>query len=127
MNFREQMSKLRREYRTEASRLDKRLDELSDRTDSGFTRLSNEMRTMRDQVRALHDQLDASVETVDRVKADQKETSRTLQGRARLLEDRFGKMLDLVATTVEEAPTRVDLEDLAHRVEALEKKLESAA
>ena len=127
MNFREQMSKLRREYRTEASRLDKRLDELSDRTDSGFTRLSNEMRTMRDQVRALHDQLDASVETVDRVKADQKETSRTLQGRARLLEDRFGKMLDLVASNVADSPTRLDFEALLARIEALEKKVDSAA
>lgn len=141
MNFLEQMSRLRREYRTEASRLDKRLDELSERTDSGFTRFGQQLRLTQDQLRltqeqvrrlqdqivAVHDQLGAAVESIETVKADHKETTRTMQGRARLLEDRFGKMLDLVEQAVEEAPTRVDLEDLTRRVEALEKKIDPAA
>lgn len=120
MNFSERMRLLRREYRDEASRLDKRLDELGEQTESGFTRVQVQML-------ALQDQMGGVVESIGQVKADYRETARTLQGRSRLLEDRFGKMLDLVEITVAETPTRTDFDDLKRRVEALEKKDEPAA
>ena len=134
-DFREQMAQMRREYRTEASRLDGRLDELSERTDRGFTKVGNEMQTMRAKIQAqlqamivaINDQIAAVVESIEQVKADQKETTRTLQGRTRLMEDRFGKMLDLVESSVGNAPTRIDYEALAERLEALEKRMDSAA
>ena len=141
MNFREQMAQMRREYRTQASTLDKRLNEVTERTEAGFTRVENHMQAMRDQVGvlghqmqnlthqmlAMHDQMGATVESIQQVKADHQETSRTLQGRSRLLEDRFGKMLDLVASNVADSPTRLDFEALLARIEALEKKVDSAA
>ena len=43
------------------------------------------------------------------------------------MEDRFGKMLDLVESSVGDAPTRIDYEALAERLEALEKRMDSAA
>ncbi|MBT9585477.1 hypothetical protein IV102_19195 [bacterium] len=148
MNFREQMSQMRREYRTQASKLDKRLNDVTERTEAGFTQVGNHMVTLRDQVGtlghqmqnlthqmqnlthqmlAMHDQMGATVESIQQVKADHQETSRTLQGRSRLLEDRFGKMLDLVASNVTDSPTRLDFEALLARIEALEKKVDSAA
>ena len=141
MNFREQMAQMRREYRTQASTLDKRLNEVTERTEAGFTRVENHMQAMRDQVGvlghqmqnlthqmlAMHDQMGATVESIQQVKADHQETSRTLQGRSRLLEDRLGKMLDLVASNVADSPTRLDFEALLARIEALEKKVDSAA
>jgi len=127
MSIREEMGKLRREYRTEASRLDQQLDELGERTEAGFTRVGVQMRTAQEQIRRLHDQMadvhdqfGAVVESIEQVKADHQEQFRTMRGRSRLLEDRVGKMLDLVESAVEEPATRKDLE-------ALEKKLESAA
>ncbi|MBT9589065.1 hypothetical protein IV102_37375 [bacterium] len=120
---------------TEASRLDGRLDELSERTDRGFARVGHEMQTMRAKIQeqlqamilAINDQVGAVVKSIEQVKADHKETTRTLQGRSRLMEDRFGKMLDLVETSVGDAPTRIDYEALAERLEALEKRIDSAA
>ena len=99
--------------RTEAAKLDAKLEELASKTDDSFRNVGLAMQ-------ALRDQMDATNQTVTQLREDLRETTRTLQGRARLLEDRFGKMLDLVEVTVADAPTRIDLEELAERVQALE-------
>ena len=88
MNFREQMAQMRREYRTQASTLDNRLNEVTERTEAGFTRVENHMQAMRDQVStlghqmqnlthqmlAMHDQMGATVESIQQVKADHQKT-----------------------------------------------------
>lgn len=113
MGLRNQMSLMRREYRTEAARLDNKIDRLALRTD-------HTLHTMENQMLAVRDQMSAVVESIQQAREDNLETARTLQGRARLLEDRFGKMLDLVAATVVDAPTRTELEELTERVRLLE-------
>ena len=113
MGFRTQMSLMRREYRTEAARLDNKVDQLAVRTDQTLHKMENQMLAARDQMSAV-------VESIQQARVDNRETARTMQGRARLLEDRFGKMLDLVEATVVDAPTRTELEELAERVRHLE-------
>ena len=120
VGFREQMALMRRQYRQEAVRLDDKIDQLAVRSDQSWHRMET-------QIEAVRDQLAAVVVGIQQVRADNQETARTMQGRSRLLEERFGKMLDLVEATVSDAPTRTELEELAERVTALERAKENPA
>ena len=93
-----------------------KIDSLSARTDRGFEIVSQ-------RFQAMQDQLAAASEQIVEMRADHQELSRTLKGRARLLEDRFGKMLEALG---DETASRKDLEALEARVKALEDK-DSAA
>lgn len=114
------MALMRRQYRQEAVRLDDKIDQLAVRSDQSWHRMET-------QIEAVRDQLAAVVVGIQQVRADNQETARTMQGRSRLLEERFGKMLDLVEATVSDAPTRTELEELAERVTALERAKENPA
>ena len=117
MSFREQLTQMRREYRKDAERLDKRLEEQTKKTDKQFEIVELQMQ-------ALRDQLAATGEAIHQLRADHQEVTRTLQGRARLMEDRFGKMLDLVESNQIEPSLFVELQ---RRVEALEQRDNPAA
>ena len=109
MGFREQMTQMRREYRKEASRLDAKLEELAAKTDSGFAHVQENFQKVDLALQAVRDQLGATNEAVTQLREDVRETNRTMQGRARLLEDRFGKMLDLVESSVGDTDTNLVL------------------
>ena len=149
-NYREQLSKMRREYRREVSRLDETLekhfvlmDSRFQSTEEGFHRLEDrvaslevqfkafeeqfkaieeQFRHTRLQLTAFHDELSSVVQTFVQLREDNRETSRLLQGRIRLLEERLTKMLDLVGDAVE-----AEIHDLKSRVERLEQKIDPAA
>jgi len=155
MGFRQQMAQMRREYRKEVERLDLKMDGLAGKTDMRFQELHGyfqksqsdiqEVRTDFQEVRtdfqrvqdhlrradlglsAVQDQFGACIDSVAQLREDFREVGRTLQGRARLLEGRFGKMLDLVETTMGEPASMADLQELEQRVRALEEERDSAA
>lgn len=120
MSFRHTLNRMRREYSAEAKRLDGRIDELAERTDKGFEKAQSQMIAFRDYA---NEQFSAMGETFAGMRADQRELARTLKGRNRLLEERFGKMLEVLS---EETPTRADLEGLEARIKALEDKNSAA-
>ncbi len=141
MSFREQMSQMRREYRKEADRLDQKIDHLVDKVDTGFgvvqerlgkvetavARAEESVRVVQLQLQATRDEVAATNEAFGLVRGDLQETNRTLKGRVRLVEDRFGKMLELVATTMESAPTIDRIERIEERLLALETRNDPAA
>lgn len=148
MGFRQQMAQMRREYRKEVERLDLKMEGLTGKTDRRFQELHGyfqksqsdiqEARTdfqkVQDHLRradlglcAVQDQFGACIDSVARLREDFQEVGRTLQGRARLLEDRFSKMLDLVETAMGEPASMADLQELEQRVRALEEERDSAA
>ena len=115
MNLPERLNQMKREYRREADRLDKRIDEAELRADKGLASVSLQMQ-------AIQDQMGGVVESIQQLRADQREVSRTMSGRSRLLEERFGKMIEAVGSELD-----TQLGDLTRRVEALENKSEPAA
>ncbi len=148
MSFREQMSQIRREYRKEADRLDQKIDILANKMDQGMgvvqerlggaeTAIGNveialgkveeTVRQVQLQLQTTRDELAATNEAVGFVRGDLRETTRTLQGRARLTEERFGRMLDLVETRVENGPTMEHIHRIEERLRALESKDDPAA
>lgn len=127
MSFREQMSQMRREYRKEAERLDQKIDHLSERVDAGFGAVQERLGRVELQLQATRDEVAATNEAVGSVRGDLQETTRTMKGRVRLVEDRFGKMLELVATTMESTPTLDRIERIEERLLALEAKNDPAA
>lgn len=141
MSFREQMSQMRREYRKEADRLDQKIDHLANKMDQGMglvqerlggaeaavAKVEETVRQVQLQLQTTRDELSATNEAVGFVRGDLRETTRTMQGRARLTEERFGKMLDLVATRVENGPTMDHIHRIEERLRALESKDDPAA
>ena len=120
MNLRDQLQQMRRAYRKEAERLDHRMHAVEQNSDRGLERVGVQMLAIRDQFGAV-------VESIEQLRADQRELARTLTGRSRLLEDRFGKMLEVVEGELDaelsDLRTQLeDLTDLRDRVEALERK-----
>ena len=143
-SFREQMARMRREYRREATRLDDKIAALYERMDEryqtveerflgieqrlasledGYRSFQEQFRRSELQVGSIRDELGAIVESFVQLRADNREVSRTLQGRVRLMENRLTRMLDLV----EETYFGEEIVDLKARVERLEKKSDSAA
>ena len=148
MSFREQMSQMRREYRKEADRLDQKIDHLADRMDHGLgvvqerlgraetaiatggtaiARLEESVRIVHLQWQNTRDELAATNEAVGKVREDLQETAYTMKGRVRLVEDRFGKMLEMVEKKVDNAPTLDRIERIEERLLALEAKNDPAA
>lgn len=134
MSFREQMSQMRREYRKEAGRLDQKIDRLAEQTDQGFGvvqerfgRAEIAVVSMQLQLQTTRDELAATNEAVGQVRADLREAASTLKGRTRLMEDRFGKMLDLVEASVDETVTSERLERIEERLRLLESQSDPAA
>ena len=128
MSFREQITRLRRDHRTESSRLDKKIDSLNARVDAdlgaiqqNFSRIDQNfsqvqeqlsqtqehLRKVQLQLLANQDELGATNESLGSLRANYQEMGRTLQGRSRLLEDRFGKMLELVEEALPEVPISI--------------------
>lgn len=148
MSFREQMGQMRREYRKEAERLDQKIDHLADKMDRGLGvtqerlgraevaigkaeaaigRVEETVRVVHLQLQTTRDELAATNEAVGLVRGDLQETNRTMKGRLRLVEDRFGKMLDLVETSFEDGPTMEHIQRIEARLQALEAKDDPAA
>ena len=146
-NLREQLSRMKREYRVQAGKLDERIESLAARTDQGFEAVASNMQAMSgqmqvmagqiqelnrqvvrlsDQMISMNERMEATSEGLVRLREDHREVTRTMLGRSRLLEDRFGKMLDVVQGVVEEQPTRAELDELERRLRALEER-DSAA
>jgi hypothetical protein len=115
MSYREQLGQMSREYRREAEKLDQKIEELGSRTEVALLtvsdRLSGAMLAIDQQLSAfktvVHDQLSAVVQAVDAQRAEHQELARTLQGRTRLTEERLGKMLDLVESSLDEELTGI--------------------
>jgi chromosome segregation ATPase len=148
MSFRSQLSQMRREYRKDAQKMDQKIDHLAIKMDQGLGavqerlgraetsiagldatvgQMQTTMSHMHIQLQATRDELSATNEAVGGLRGDLRETARTMQGRARLMEERFGTMLDLVESSLEESPTMEHIHRLDERLRALEAKAEPAA
>ena len=81
------------------------------------------------QLQMSRDEMAASHEAVGQLRGDLQETARTMTGRSRLLEDRFGKMLDVVGASIEEGQVDVksQLQEVFQRLERLERNSPPAA
>jgi peptidoglycan hydrolase CwlO-like protein len=150
MGFREKLTLMRREYRVEAAKLDDKVERLALKMDAGLSsiqerlgraknRLGAAEKTIVEAQKALQvvslqlqgsrDEMAATHEAVGQLRGDLQETARTMTGRSRLLEDRFGKMLDLVGSSLEDSQTHLksQLEQVFQRLERLERKNPPAA
>lgn len=107
---------MKRKYRKEASKLDEKIHELTAKVGRSsevvrerFRREDLALESMREQfglsVRAVRDQLAATDEAVGQLHADLADTTRTLQGRTCLQEDRLGKMLGAVEEAIDNTPS----------------------
>ena len=151
MSFREQLGQIRREYRREIALMDKKQVALETKVDDGFARMGSRMTTIESQFQiiesqfqavesqfkviegqfqtieskfqAVKDEFSALVGDTQQIRADFRETSRTVTGRLRLNEDRLGKILDLVEKELIDSQS---LSRILGRIEALERRFPPA-
>ena len=126
MVIRDKLNQIRREYRKEADRLDKRIDEAEAKADKGLEKVQLQMQSasvkLEMMAAAIKEEFGAVAESIQQLREDQREVSRTMSGRSRLLEDRFGKMIEAVETGLED-----ELSGIHQRLEALEHRSGPAA
>jgi chromosome segregation ATPase len=114
MNYREQLARMRSEYSRETTRLDLRIEELASSTAAGFKKVEDRLSAT---IVAINDQFSGVVQAVHEQSLEHQELARTLQGRARLTEDRLGKMLDLIENSLD-----AEMDEIRSRLEALERR-----
>ena len=157
MGFREKLTLMRREYRVEAAKLDDKIEHLAKKMDAGLSSVQERLggaenrlgtaenaiggvekaivevekavRVVQLQLQMSRDEIAATNEAVGQLRGDLQETARTMTGRSRLLEDRFGKMLDVVGASIEEGQVDVksQLQEVFQRLERLERNNPPAA
>ena len=136
MSPRERIRAIRRESLREIQVVDTKLGVHGKRFDEGLTNvqesLANTQKSVADVqqalqrmelgTRAMGDQLLGAGQQIGVVQSEFQELSRTLVGRMRLMEGRFGRMLDLVDEQLEG-----ELGSIKRRLEILEQKIDPAA
>ena len=129
MNYRDKLSQMKREYRRELSRLDEQMagrdviiQQLYAEVQQRFVEAQHRFEIIQLQLRSVNDELSANTEGMGRLHHEHMETRRTLQGRARLMEERFSGMLELVEGGLDE-----ELAQIYQRLEKLEQRDSPAA
>lgn len=122
MNYRDKLSQMRREYRRELSRLDEQMAGRDLVVQQLYADVQHRFDVIQLQLRSINDELSANTEGIGRLHHEHMETRRTLQGRARLMEERFSGMLELVEGGLDE-----ELAQIYQRLEKLEQRDSPAA